>query len=74
MEVRLSALRVGSPLSAGRFLVLTGWLDPTVIVRMEGLDKFKNPVTPSGIEPANFHLVTLIFFSLYSEGWRHCGH
>jgi hypothetical protein len=40
MAVRLSALRAGSPLPAGRFVVLIsvrGWADPRAIVRLEGL-------------------------------------
>jgi hypothetical protein len=60
MAVRLSALRAGCPLPRGRFLVLIsvrGWVDPRVIVRLEGLDKLKNPVSSSGIEPVTFRLV-----------------
>jgi hypothetical protein len=41
MAARLSALRVGRPLSPGRFLVLIsvrGLVDPMAIVRLEGLD------------------------------------
>jgi hypothetical protein len=40
MAVRLSALHSGHPLPPGRFLVLIsvrGWVDPRVIVRLEGL-------------------------------------
>jgi hypothetical protein len=35
-----------------------GWVDPRVIVPLEGLDQLKNPMTSSGIEPAIFWLVT----------------
>jgi hypothetical protein len=30
---------------------------PTAIVRLEGLDQLKNPMTSSGMEPAIFWLV-----------------
>jgi hypothetical protein len=42
MAVRLSALRAGHPLPPGRFLVLIvvrGRVNPTAIVRLEGLGK-----------------------------------
>jgi hypothetical protein len=44
MVVKLSTLRAGRPLPPGRFLVLIsvrGRVDPTVIVRLEGLGQLK---------------------------------
>jgi hypothetical protein len=44
MAVRLSASRVGHPSPPGRFLVLISvrdWVDPTAIVRLEGLGQLK---------------------------------
>jgi hypothetical protein len=55
MEVRWSALRACRPLPPGRFLVLISvrdWVEPTAIVRLEGLGQLKNPMASSGIEPA----------------------
>jgi hypothetical protein len=34
-----------------------GWVDPTAIVRLEGLVELKNIMTSSGIELASFRLV-----------------
>jgi hypothetical protein len=34
-----------------------GWVDPRVIVRLEGLCQLKNPMTPSGFKPTTFRLV-----------------
>jgi hypothetical protein len=59
MAARLSALRAGRFLPPGRFLVLVfvkGQVDPTAIVRLEGLGKLKNP-PHQGLKPATFQLV-----------------
>jgi hypothetical protein len=34
-----------------------GWVDTRTIVQLEGLGQLKNPMIPSGIEPATFWLV-----------------
>jgi hypothetical protein len=60
MAVRLSALRAGRRLPPGRLLVLISvrsLVDPRAIVRLEGLDQLRIPMTSSGIKPGTFRLV-----------------
>jgi hypothetical protein len=59
MAVKLTS-RPAALYLARRFLVLIsvrGWVDPRAKVRLEGLDKLKNPITSSGFDPATFRLV-----------------
>jgi hypothetical protein len=60
MAVELSVLRPYCLLPPERFLVLIsvrGRVDPRAIVRLEGLSRFKNPVTSSEMELVTFRLI-----------------
>jgi hypothetical protein len=41
----------------GTYFCYRGWVNPRVIVRLEGLGQLKNPITSSGIELVTFWLV-----------------
>jgi hypothetical protein len=62
MAARLSALRAGRFLPPGRFLVLIsvgGWVDPRVIVRLEGLGKLKKS-TSSGTRTGDLPACSIV--------------
>jgi hypothetical protein len=61
MAVMLLALRAGRTLPPERCLVLIsvrGRVDARFIVRLEGSNELKYPITSSGIEPTTFRLVS----------------
>jgi hypothetical protein len=60
MAVRLSALRAGGLLPAGRFLEFVsvrGGFDPRATVWLEGLGQLNNLMASSGIGPVTFRIV-----------------
>jgi hypothetical protein len=72
MAVRLSALRARRPPFTprkipGTHFSVTGSVDHTTILRLEGLGQLKNPMASSGIESATFRALILCL-----NQFRHC--
>jgi hypothetical protein len=56
-EVLVSNLGRTQAILTQVLISVSGCVDPRVVVRLEGLDQLKRPITSSGIEPATFRLV-----------------